>query len=208
MDIKEIAKGMTRNEFLNSIDKNGRLKYEDKAINCPGNLKLKELGEKCNIRKCQECWEQAIKDIKFKGEDKVKELTFKEVIANIKEGETYTDGKTKIYCGYGSIQIEETENTPIIGYSFSSLYKKFIKKQQPVTFQDILNSDNKCRVEHKLIEIPDEITCEDELIISDFISLQHREYLPLHSLLGVLPWILDNKDFKKVIKEGEWYLEE
>ncbi|NFU45254.1 hypothetical protein FDF80_19200, partial [Clostridium sporogenes] len=68
MDINKIAKEMTREEFLQSeyvIDKED----EEKDLfysRCPSNYGLKESDCYCI---CAECWENAIKDIKFKGED-------------------------------------------------------------------------------------------------------------------------------------------
>ncbi|AUN23753.1 hypothetical protein RSJ21_00175 (plasmid) [Clostridium botulinum] len=63
-DLKEISKEITREEFLK------------KAINynryCPGQINLKDCSNSddysCSTTPCYSCWENAIKDIKFKGE--------------------------------------------------------------------------------------------------------------------------------------------
>lgn len=78
MDIQEIAKGMTRIEFVSGLKVNDNgvivLNICGQNIDCPGYLGLKT--DKncmkddviCNFR-CIKCWKEAIKDIKFKGED-------------------------------------------------------------------------------------------------------------------------------------------
>lgn len=74
MDINKIAKEMTREEFLESdyiLNKDN----EDDFISykCPYELEINNI-EKSECEKntpfsCEKCWENAIKDIKFKGED-------------------------------------------------------------------------------------------------------------------------------------------
>ncbi|MBE6058069.1 hypothetical protein [Clostridium sp.] len=65
MDINKIAKEMTREEFLDSdyvksVDEEGDfIEYE-----CCG---YHFLIDNC-LSNCKECWENAIKDIKFKGD--------------------------------------------------------------------------------------------------------------------------------------------
>lgn len=82
--------------------------------------------------------------------------------------------------------------------------------QEPVTFEEVLNSDKKCKVEHKLIDLNllDEIHSDDNTTLNDFENLRDEEFMNFHNLLSVLPWILNNKEFKTVIKEGKWYLED
>ncbi|MBO0575120.1 hypothetical protein EXQ42_09590 [Clostridium botulinum] len=69
MDINKIAKEMTREEFLESeyvIDKDEEDEEKDFIYyKCPNNYGLKESDCYCI---CGECWENAIKDIKFKGD--------------------------------------------------------------------------------------------------------------------------------------------
>lgn len=79
MDINKIAKEMTRKEFLNNIalDEDGEIvNIKNCDINkeydfeyCPDENGL-DLNKDCyDYKNCKECWENAIKDIKFKGED-------------------------------------------------------------------------------------------------------------------------------------------
>ncbi|KIS22036.1 hypothetical protein [Clostridium botulinum] len=67
MDISKIANKMTREEFLNSCYINN----ENGISYCPGIFDLKNFPYHiCNPKEnCKECWKNAIKDIKFKGEN-------------------------------------------------------------------------------------------------------------------------------------------
>ncbi len=79
LDINEIAKKMTREEFMNCIDEDGCLWLCDNGksitIACPNKIGLKEEfrledGEcKTPTTNCKKCWYDAIKDIKFKNDD-------------------------------------------------------------------------------------------------------------------------------------------
>jgi hypothetical protein len=63
--------------------------------------------------------------------------------------------------------------------------------QKPVTFEEVLNSDKKFRVEHyKTNVLP---------IFKDFIEID--------SFLFYISQYFVSEDIKKVIKEGKWYLE-
>lgn len=65
MDIKELSKEMTKEEFLKS-------KYVD--YDCPGDYGLKEFEEECHGGStCKACWSEAIKDIKFTEEEEIVE---------------------------------------------------------------------------------------------------------------------------------------
>lgn len=64
MDINKIAKEMTREEFLRNCEDSLFTGYD---ISCPSDIDLKN---NCDLHpNCRECWENAIKDIRFKGED-------------------------------------------------------------------------------------------------------------------------------------------
>ncbi|WP_243187077.1 hypothetical protein [Clostridium botulinum] len=82
--------------------------------------------------------------------------------------------------------------------------------EEPVSLMEMLNSDGKCRVEHELIDknLQDEISTTDEITLKDYENLKANKYMPLHNLMSVLPWILNSQNFKEVIKNGKWYLEE
>lgn len=95
LDINEIAKTMTREEFLNCIDDEGTLIYDYKNIECcPSYIKgLKDCAETnsviCDKRQCYFCWKESVKDIKFKDD---LEQTQQSKNTNIKE-------EPKLYYG-------------------------------------------------------------------------------------------------------------
>lgn len=72
IDIKEIAKIMTKEEFLTQACQIN-LGILNQKHDCPHLYKLKSskrtgecLGH--DLFRCRECWEKAVKDIKFKGD--------------------------------------------------------------------------------------------------------------------------------------------
>lgn len=96
MDIEEIAKKYTRQEFLELLKKD-EWGYDVKSdFICPSHLGLKDLSttnhcEKCN---CRQCWTWAIKNIKFKGDYNMENFIMidgkkielsEETVKNIKE---------------------------------------------------------------------------------------------------------------------------
>lgn len=95
MDIKEMAKTMTREEFMKGIEFYesgwGIHDFYGKGSNssdcCPNAYGLIN---KCGD--CRDCWENAIKDIKFKGEDIIedKEYTIQELFNFEEETEFVT----------------------------------------------------------------------------------------------------------------------
>lgn len=97
MDINEIAKKMTREEFLNCIDEDGSLIYNHKNIECPSYIKgLKDCAETNSLRvQCYSCWAEAIKDIKFKDDLEKENIQNKEY--TIQEVFNFPKG-TKFKC--------------------------------------------------------------------------------------------------------------
>ena len=78
MDIKELAKAMTREQFLLS-----KVKGYGRGGRCPRGFKLKEFkAEECGFDtsslRCKECWNKALKKIKFKGEDEMKKFNWED----------------------------------------------------------------------------------------------------------------------------------
>lgn len=61
--------------------------------------------------------------------------------------------------------------------------------KQPVTFEEVLNSDKRCKVEHELLD--------DE-----------NEYETFDNLMYFLSNSLFEKELKEIIKNGKWYLED
>ena len=77
MDIKEFTKTMTREQFL-SFEVKG---YRGGGM-CPGSFRLEEFKRgKClpgTFRNCKKCWDKALKNIKFKGEDEMKKFNWED----------------------------------------------------------------------------------------------------------------------------------
>lgn len=76
---------------------------------------------------------------------------FREVIRDIKEGEVWESKNRTIRVKYGNITIENKTGFETKTNVFDENVK-YELKQQPVTFEEVLNSDKRCRVEHELIE--------------------------------------------------------
>ena len=120
----------------------------------------------------------------------MREYSFEEVIANIKEGETYK-------CT-SDIYIIQTIHRNEIGLKINNYeplercgtndIQRFVKIKTPVSFNDILHSDKRCRVEHELLSI------EDYFYLRDILS-----YLSEH---------FNSELIRKIILEGKWYIEE
>lgn len=90
INIEEIAKTHTREEFLNETIKPMFGKFDD-GENCPdsyGHVSF-DVFEKCDpYITCRECWKQAIKNIKFKDDmEEVKMVTIKDFEYKHNEGE-------------------------------------------------------------------------------------------------------------------------
>lgn len=117
---------------------------------------------------------------------------FREVIRDIKEGEVWENKNFLIELNENEIEIRHKKgfDCDTIGIIFND-NRLFSLKQQPVTFEEVLNSDKRCRVEYAFdngIEVETEyddfdiITCE---LSTDFEAEQ----------------------LKEIIKNGKWYLE-
>lgn len=74
-------------------------------------------------------------------------------------------------------------------YNFMTLDFEFI--QQSVTFEEVLNSDKKCRIEHKLT--------------AEYSNLEGFMYLDI--LLSFISHYFEDEECKKIFKEAKWYLE-
>lgn len=68
--------------------------------------------------------------------------------------------------------------------------------QQPVTFEKVLKSSGRCRVEHELLN-EYEITSLSDFMEFDFYMLNLCDCAALSS-----------DEIKKILKEGKWYLED
>lgn len=98
-EFKEFARTVTRKEFLTNsedrTDENSQPK-DLPEIDCPYNYNLPD--SDCDIT-CKECWENAVKDIKFKDDIEVVlplEKAPKELIDNVNHPNHYTQGKYEV----------------------------------------------------------------------------------------------------------------
>lgn len=141
---------------------------------------------------------------KLEGVKLMKEYSFEEVIANIKEGETYTCTDTL----YGLQTITKDD----IGFKFNkelsicssgiNNMQRFVKVEKPVSFNDVLNSDSKCKIEHW--RIADLISDKDDG--QNFLWLQ--EYQNLDDIIHAIGEEFNTIAVKEILKDAKWYLEE
>lgn len=203
MNLKELVKTMTREEFLNNrrlTDKEG----------CPTKYGLK-CKKPCDGVKCKKCWSKAVKDIKFKGEDEMKKFnweiesepkestpepkelfTFQEVIANIKDDEKYIS-KSKIYCletiektsGYFKFTGQLKPDRLVVDHD-RTFYKEELKHTYVIhkvkhTPEGTPNSYRNPKIEEA---INDNVICNTEKgkiygrkVSSEVIQMTEKEYL-------------------------------
>ncbi|WP_035790238.1 hypothetical protein [Clostridium beijerinckii] len=69
--------------------------------------------------------------------------------------------------------------------------------QQPVNFMEVVNSDKKCKVEHKLM-----------ICHFDEYEFDLKVYRFLSDIMQTLGHIHTSMELRKIIKEGKWYVEE
>ncbi len=81
---------------------------------------------------------------------------------------------------------------------------KFIPIQQLVSFMEVVNSNKKCRVEHKYVEEIRAVTDLQDFYINEF---RNNDCIPLNYLMHILCYHTSQEDLKEIIKEGKWYLE-
>ena len=88
-------------------------------------------------------------------------------------------------------------------------YKTWEITQQPVTFDEALESGKKVRCEHELITKRDTGTDTDTGILDRHLKdYRNGEFLLMTNMLFVLSWVVSARNIKEVIKEGKWYLED
>lgn len=98
-EFKEFARTVTRKEFLTNSEDRTDENFQPKdlpEIDCPYNYNLPD--SDCDIT-CKECWENAVKDIKFKDDIEVVlplEKAPKELIDNVNHPNHYTQGKYEV----------------------------------------------------------------------------------------------------------------
>ena len=90
-------------------------------------------------------------------------------------------------------------------------------KRTPVTFEDVLNSDKKCRVEHELINErkyynllneKKKIEFNEEWIQIAWEDYEKGDFLDFENLMLIISYLAEFDDLREIIKEGKWYLED
>lgn len=122
----------------------------------------------------------------------MKEYTFEEVISNIKEGETYkctniTFVVQTITRDFAGIKFNNNEPMNFCGINNE---QKFIKIGRPVSFNEVLFSNRKCRVYYKKYDI-----------------VNTNRYDTLDNILRNIVQFRKECDLKELFIYGEWYLE-
>ncbi|NFI95601.1 hypothetical protein FC961_14595 [Clostridium botulinum] len=201
INIKEVAKTMTRKDFLEEAMRYnfGKLNSENDCPNCYG---LKEI-ELCEIscENCKECWSKAVKDIKFKDDMEDKKMN-KEL--NIIEASSmplgtefkviFKDGsKCSHIVSFGNCKFYQDKN---VDDSIHVLFinATFIPIQQPVSFMEALKSGKRVRVDI------------DDLIFTD-IKYKFNTYQRMEELIELMGIELTFTGKKNVILNGRWYVE-
>lgn len=182
-EFKDYCKTITREEFLEDCEDSN---FGEHELNCPGDTGAIELKNACGVGSCKYCWEEAVKDIKFKGEEDIMEnsnkpKTYKtwEVIKMLSENPKlrFRD------CSYETVVIVGTGKGSL-GTSFlevceSSFGDKTLDgnvdlesewtliQQEPVDFMTAVKSGKRIRIEHEL-----EIT---KLICKELLKLSMNE---------------------------------
>lgn len=157
-----------------------------------------------------------------KEENKVKEYSLQEVY-NEEEGTEFKVKYEKGNYNKSTVKVAEKEkeflinrtklvwnNGEDIQMKEEFVTAKFIKVQLSVSFNDVINSSKRCRVEHKNVNIILEnknITFDKDMIAENFRAMQKDEYIDFDKVMLVLSRYLGSRLLKQVITEGKWYLE-
>ncbi|ENK0558024.1 hypothetical protein AB2T19_002833 [Clostridium botulinum] len=185
-DLKEIAEEVNRNDFLDIVS-DGKFEY------CPGHMEL------CNTEDCDkvcwECWENAIKNIKFKGEHDMKNKIDYDREYNILEIMQFPEGiefidnigcKVKFENSYMKVWSNATLNWGKCKITKNWLGSKFkmIKKDKKVSFEEAIQAYLKSK----------DIKCiwnDETTIYSDGFLDSDNDKLTMGQIL-----------------KGEWYIKE
>ncbi|NFH40857.1 hypothetical protein [Clostridium sporogenes] len=206
MDINKIAKKMTREEFLKGviIDEDGQIeniKWKDSEWLCP--TKPNSKWEECTYyQNCKQCWENAIKDIKFKGEDNMenkidydREYNIMEIMEFPAEIEIKNQYNMFYKISNNDLYYKEDENkwikSDISLRNILNMKFKLIKKDKKVSFEEAIQAYGK------------EIYCKvkvnnTEVIIPYYLNSKNDSFSNAESTI-ITP---------REILEGEWYIKE
>lgn len=92
--------------------------------------------------------------------------------------------------------LEWVDNEPLKVFEFL-MDTTFIPIQQPVSFMEVVKSDKKCKVEHKLMN------CH-----FDEYSFNLKGYKFFSNVMETLGDVHTSRELRKIILEGKWYIEE
>ncbi|EPS56743.1 TPA: hypothetical protein ACXDAY_004134 [Clostridium botulinum] len=231
MDINKIAKEMTREEFLDSITLDEYLDIEtingmNKDNNnihsikfCPDGQGLKRTATCSKFTNCKTCWEKAIENIKFKGENGMDI----DITPAAKKAENMlndlTTKKIDYDREYDILEIKEfPEETEFIseGKYISKLKDGFLKARY---VDDISNSWTKCFLTKEWLNAKFKLVKKDR-------KVSFKEAIQAYDVYKTIKciWLDDIYEFGEskeskltnvdedrllnLILEGEWYIKE
>lgn len=192
-DIKEVARTMTREEFL-GLDSQQRIDLLN-GYGCPTYYGLKSYVS-FNICKptanCTRCWNLAVEDIKFKGEEVLeqpKEYTIHNLLNDFEEGIKFN------WLGYhykiknGELYIGECKSMKSLK---EILEMKFTKVEEPksklMTFEEAVGTGKRIKFKYY-----------------GYASID--EFMTLNSMLLYLTKTFFNNQISNIILKGTWYAE-
>ena len=185
-----------------------------KVIDCPYMLGLTS-NENCNDEfNCTICWRDSVKSIYFKDNieksslnktntndiskedsityDYTREYTLSEVLSfpvgvkflDVWAFKNYT--VKEIATKNNGLWINDSSEFAPICSGYIKAKFKLIPVEREVTFQEILESSEKCRIEHKLFEF--------------------KTYDYLQSILSYMCKYYNNQEIKDILKNSKWYI--
>lgn len=195
-ELKEIAKYISKEEFLKKV-----INYNNA---CPKIINLEDCGDHgiCSTTPCYSCWENAIKDIKFKGENNMenkidydREYKIQDILY-MKEGLEFIasnemlykikDENLYVYSNYIWMKSENPINQ-ILNMTF-----KLNKKDKKVSFEEAIQAYGK------------EVYC----IWIDTADMKHKSEYKIYSNESILKDQNEDPISPVEIFEGEWYIKE
>ena len=189
---KEYCKTITRKDFLEDCEENSFSEYE---IDCPDEVGLLR---DCS-KKCLDCWQNAVKDIKFKGEKEMDNKSVKtyktwEVYKMLTENPTLKFKDEFGYClmvvGKEFVMKYGEEDEDVV---YNSIDDKWALVQNPVDFMTAVKSGKK-------------IKCKHEKLYGDE-DLGYK-YNSLASVLYFLQSHYVSEEIVNILTEGKFYIQE
>lgn len=137
-----------------------------------------------------------------------------EVLKALKKDNTLQFSNNLMTIGLNELKILEVkssifdEKTLDKHLSLAPTAVKWTLVKQPVSFEQALKSDKHCKLEHEYIKNK-YIGANDSDLIDDLVSdLKNGRYLSMKDILIALGWITSESEFKKILEEGKFYLED